>query len=1218
MSNPTPLQALSFPLWGSRLIEASAGTGKTWTIAALYVRLVLGHGAGNAFARPLLPSEILVMTFTRAATRELSDRIRARLLEAARCFRGEQQPAAHDDFLREVLADYVDDTARSRAALRLATAAEMMDEAAVHTIDAWCQRMLREHAFDSGNLFNEELVQNEDELRLEATRDYWREHVYQLGQAGVEAVLSVAASPQGLADKLRSVLALESRPTPPTDFFAQLETAAHALQQLENAARESWRNHLTNLEQSWLGAFEAGWLNKARYNHANTPFTQRLQVIRDWASNGKQTHKDLRKWLRLFTPDGWVFTKAGEIDGPRRLTHPVANHILDWLDAADKFAATRADLILHATQWVELRLAHLKQQAGVFGFADMLQRLDHALSGPNGAALRERIVTQYPVAMVDEFQDTSPIQYRIFDQLYHTAANDPASGLFLIGDPKQSIYGFRGADIYSYLAARTATAGRHYVLTTNYRSTKALVRAANRLFLHAEQNPQLAGAFRYRQNGVNPVPFEAVGAQGRSDQFVTGAGAASALTLWHGQQLLNGTAYQRHFAELTAEHIVGLLNDPQAGFASANGLQRLQPADIAILVRTGKEAAVVRRALQVRGVPSVYLSDKDSVFESGEAADLLRWLAAVANPLDGRSARAAYATPTAGLSLAELSQLAVDDIAWETRVEELKALKLTWQRQGVLAMLRQTLHQLDLPARLLGEIGGERRLTNLLHLAELLQTASQLVEGEQALIRWLAEQIAGLGEGGDERIVRLESDAELVKVVTVHKSKGLEYPLVFLPFACTFRQVDKRNRTLVEYVDDLGQRQVDFSLGDEAMQRAEEARLQEDLRLFYVAVTRARHALWLGTSALVVGNGKKSQLDKSALGYLIAGGQMLAETDLAAKLAELKAECADLALQTVPDTDTALPRTILQQRAEITELPQAPHYHGQFDTSWNIASFSSLIRDLQSWQHVAIPAAETAQAETLSEAPDEAPATQVDDAPWHRFPRGALPGTLLHDQLEWLASEGFDLVLSDNFAQRLGRRCERLGWANRKEDVIAWLKETTLTPLLPINVPLLELDQIMPEMEFWFPSEQLASSTVDALCREHLLDHAPRPKLAERELHGMVKGYADLVFEQDGRYWVLDYKSNALGAGDADYHATALQQAMATHRYDVQAAIYMLALHRLLRQRLGVNYNPAQHLGGAIYLFLRGIKGPERGCYVVPPNIALLDALDAALGEVHA
>jgi exodeoxyribonuclease V beta subunit len=237
---------------------------------------------------------------------------------------------------------------------------------------------------------------------------------------------------------------------------------------------------------------------------------------------------------------------------------------------------------------------------------------------------------------------------------------------------------------------------------------------------------------------------------------------------------------------------------------------------------------------------------------------------------------------------------------------------------------------------------------------------------------------------------------------------------------------------------------------------------------------------------------------------------------------------------------------------------------------------------------------------------------------WHKFPKGAEAGNFLHDQLEWLSAEGFALPGNEQRIQQLQRRCARAGRDTHAEAVVAWLSAVVQTRLPGPDAALQELDHVLPEMEFWLPADHIEARAMDAHCRGHVLPGVDRPALAERQLHGMLMGFADLVFEHQGRYWVLDYKSNYLGEDDTAYTADALAHAMAHHRYDVQAAIYMLALHRLLQQRLGADYAPAQHLGGAIYLFLRGIKGPESGVCLVPASLPLMDALAAMLSDSEA
>jgi exodeoxyribonuclease V beta subunit len=319
--------------------------------------------------------------------------------------------------------------------------------------------------------------------------------------------------------------------------------------------------------------------------------------------------------------------------------------------------------------------------------------------------------------------------------------------------------------------------------------------------------------------------------------------------------------------------------------------------------------------------------------------------------------------------------------------------------------------------------------------------------------------------------------------------------------------------------------------------------------------------------------------------------------------------------------------TPLLPRGQPVPLQDLVPYTARFDRRWAIGSFSGLVRDLASPGapvHSTFGNAAAHDDDPVDEpaALARAPARQsallaAAGQPWHGFPRGALAGNFVHDQLEWLAHEGFALQDKPELQQHLQRRCERQGWLARAPDLQAWLAEAVATPLAPVGSTLRGVHQVMPEMEFWLPSTGLVAADVDTLCQQHILPGVARPALPQRELHGMLMGFADLVFEHAGRYWVLDYKSNHLGPHDASYTAAALHAAMGTHRYDVQAAIYLLALHRLLRARLGAAYQPEKQLGGALYFFLRGIHGPARGCVWVPAAPALLDGLDTLLGAAE-
>ena len=1233
-AQPTPpdvsqvLEATSFDLWGSRLIEASAGTGKTWTIAALYLRLVLGHGAEHGFERSLRPSEILVMTFTRAATRELSDRIRERLLNAAQCFRGEKQIDVSDAFLASLMAAYPPGQQRNRAAWALAMAAQSMDDASVHTIDAWCQRMLKEHAFDSGCLFDEELVADEDGMRLEATQDYWRQSCYPLASELLSQVLEIWPNVQALVKDMKDLMR-ENIPTQAGNGTLEEVLTRIATQHADELSqlKKGWADRATAM-QAWLdeqtASKNSGWDGRRL---SPKYYSAWLATLRDWATGAIDDAKpDLKTGWERFTPKGLM--SARKEDAPN-IKLPKVFAEFEMLETAiDQLPNASVAVRLHAAANVSQRLLHLKRQAGSFGFADMLTRLDSALRSANGTRLRERILAQYPVVLIDEFQDTSPLQYRIFDQIYQTQANERHSALLLIGDPKQSIYGFRGADIYSYMQARRATKGRHYVLETNFRSTDALVKVVNHWFGQAD-GPRREGAFMYRREDDNPLPFVQVRANGRKEQLLTSEGPVPAMTLVHDLQIRNSEGSRKVFAARCAEQIVTWLNDPQAGFAepgktdeSAPTFKALRPADIAVLVRTGKEATAVRRELALRSVASVYLSDKDSVFESDVAQDLVHWLRAVATPQDVRLARAGLATRMVGLSFDELGWLASNDDAFDLRSEQLRQLRGVWQSQGVLAMLRQTLHQLGLASRWLVCTDGERKLTNFLHLAELLQTASTTLDGEQALIRWLQTEMTEGGAQGDEQVVRLESDADLVKVVTIHKSKGLEYSLVCLPYATSFRVKDRRFTSFVNLADGNGNRELHLHFDNDELALADRDRLREDLRLLYVALTRARHSLWVGFSALKTGRSDECISHKSGVGYLLGGTDAIAAANWLAPLEQLACTCPEMVLTAAQD---GTPCTALTRPLDESALQSSPGYKASFERNWKIGSFSQLAKDLSptltgselSPLQVPRPADDepdvAGSANGASEVRGVRPQTRL--GAWHKFARGAEAGNFLHDQLEWLASEGFALLENESLAERLRRRCERAGRGAHAETVVSWLTEVVQTRLTGPDAALADLAHVLPEMEFWLPADRIETREIDAQCAKYILPGIGRPALAERQLHGMLMGFADLVFEHQGKFWVLDYKSNRLGDEDADYDSNALSHAMAEHRYDVQAAIYTLALHRLLRMRMGSSYQPDKHLGGAVYLFLRGIKGPQNGVCHIAACEPLLNALDAMLVE---
>jgi exodeoxyribonuclease V beta subunit len=1225
------LDVLSFPLEGSHLIEASAGTGKTFTIALLYVRLVLGHGRSEPHDQGLTPPEILVMTFTEAATQELRDRIRKRLTEAAEYFRQSADDVSAlpngEDLLHDLRAEYPPEQ-WALCARKLQLAAEWMDEAAVSTIHAWCYRMLREHAFDSDSLFTQQLETDQSDLYAEVVRDYWRTFLAPLDETLAREVAQWWADPDTLEKALKHLTAYPEQfqaCAAPSEQLHDCRSRKNQMLQELKAPWMQWVEELQHLldQAKDQKAFDGVKLKKNNYD-------KWLNAIRTWCTTAESENFNLSSSaLSRLSVAGlaeiWKSASAPE--------HPALDALAPLSAQLQALPSARFDILRHAAWWVGVRFRQEQSQRAQMGFNDLLDRLRDALKGPNAERLASLIRQQFPAALIDEFQDTDPVQYDIFDRVYSVEKPHEHTTLVLIGDPKQAIYAFRGADIFTYLQARLATTGRHHTLKVNHRSTEAMIDASNAWFRLAEAAESGSGAFLFREPGrANPLPFIPAEAKGRQNVWTIGAQPAPAMTVWwleagEDGKAVTKDAYFSDMAVACASEITRLLRlgqTRQAGFQGPEGFRTVQPADIAILVNSRREANHIRQALRQHGVRSVYLSDRDSVYQTETARDLLLWLSACSEPTDLRRLRTAMATASLGEHWSELDRFNHDELFVEGCVQQFRDYQECWSRRGVLAMIRRLIEDFSLPARLLGahedplSLCGERILTDILHLAELLQQASQQLEGEQALIRFLAEQIheSSSPDNQDAPQIRLESDADLVKVITVHKSKGLEYPLVFIPYAANFRQTKPTDLPLKWHAPD-GQLILALESTPDGVERADRERLGEDIRKLYVALTRARYATWIGAAPL-------PDLHKSALGYLLTQGEPIAPTELTASLTRLTDRCDSIELLPAPEAsdEVFVPETAPQTG------PARP-YNGAPQEPWFIASYSGIKTFRGTWT----PAAETAAEETFQEALGEGESEGKDAAVAfegankpntfpHDFPKGADAGTFLHGLFEWAARRGFAATVQDpdGLHEEIERRCKLRHWDKFTDLLTSWVMDWLTTPLNlpeqngmhPTQVTLAGLSKAVPEMEFWLAANTVDTAALDGLVIDHTLAAESRPTLAPQQVNGLLKGFMDLVFEHEGRYYVLDYKSNVLGPNDAAYNPQAMRTKILEERYELQYVIYLLALHRHLRSRLS-DYRYEDHIGGAVYVFLRGLKAPSQGMHVECPPAELIEVLDRML-----
>ncbi|MFP7723277.1 exodeoxyribonuclease V subunit beta [Lysobacter sp. A3-1-A15] len=1209
---------LSLPLDGVRAIEASAGTGKTFTLATLVVRLVVERG--------LRIGQVLAVTFTEAATQELRSRIRARLVLAG----GLVEQTLEDDAAPDVALTHQVVTAHLAAGTetadalrrRLHAAAHDIDLAAIFTIHGFCARVLREHALEAGQGFDTpELMGSDTTLRHAVAADLWRTHGV-ADDAADDLLAMWKAGPRTLAGDLSPLLRERVlRPTLdelPSDPALRLRAASAAL-------ADAFRAHGDTFRSSLVEAVEGKVLNGASYKlEWITPLFDALKHWCDGCDAGDPGAPFEHPKLAQLHRDT-LLQRTNKTGAGRTPDSPVCDALPAYLDALGEVAewpdVRRVELLHRLRDDARLRFARFKQQQRVQTYDDLIDRVADALEGEHAAALVARLREQYAVALVDEFQDTDPRQWRIFERVFGQASGAPA--LFVIGDPKQAIYGFRGGDVETYLQARQA-AEQAPALSSNFRSRPSVLRAISALYAQAleayQQGRAAAPPF------VDPrIQFAAIrpGGLRRDDDHLRQGRPAPALTLWQapppppdakGKVKPYPAGRSRELAtDACVAAIHRVLHEGRNGEATIEG-RPVRPGDIAVLVRSHGEATRIRQALAVAGIPAV-AAGKQTLFATAEARELHVLLLALLHGGDSGRLRTALATVLVGQDAAQLA--ALGDVAHEGEgdSEALHAWQLValgWrdrlQRGGPLALVNDLCA--DNAGRQLGLLDGERRLTNYLQLAELLQEEQSRALGLHGLVDWLARSIAAAASddgGADEsRLLRLESDAHRVQVVTLHKSKGLEYPLVFLPYAGIGGKPRDAGRHVTVAGD--GGRALHWKLlpsatgWDEVKQRWSDAQQAEDARLLYVGLTRARHALWLAGGAFY-------QHGKAAVAAMIADTDALAATGEGA---------IHIDHDTPPGTLPWLPP------ASADPVPPARVASNTPASDWWVYSFTQLANAEGQGEVSSAMTQPVAGGRDEAANPAEAADVEGIDAPGDDFdPRfaGARFGVVLHDVLErvdfaawkqWRPGGAASAGDIDTIIERLRAAGYPAGDLDDGVQALAPLVGQTLTVALPEGVRLADLpeDSRRAEIEFQFA---LAPTRVDALIEllhGHGLLAARTGFGTRRRLEGLMTGLIDLTYTHDGCWYVLDYKSNRLpGYGPAH-----LVAAMAHSEYELQALIYTLALHRWLRFRLGEGYDYARDFGGVRYLFCRGLDATSddgRGVHAWRFDPDLVHALDA-------
>ncbi len=1161
------LDPLTLPLRGNILIEASAGTGKTYTLSLLYVRLILGHQS-----TPLLPPQILVMTYTNAATEELRERLRLRLLEAVRGFR--EPETVREDWLRRLRQDYSEQDFAA-CARKLELAAQLMDQAAISTIHSWCQRMLREHTFATRGPLQQEIETNEEQRRNQVIKDYWRTCYAPLPQTVIEKLPPALQSPDQLAGQLAFLLKKHNllADCPEANPLVVLAKWLEKSRAERKKLKADWTNWLQEARFAFADWYEQNAYDKQKLkkNHLENIWKK----LEDWLTTPEQQRPHIN-----FASSTWQRLHPAGLRKIWKLAEPCPD--LPFLAAAQNLESELASLeldmpplLVHAAKWVNARLQQEKQQHDSISYDDLLLYLRQALAGEKGGQLAAAIRQQFPVALIDEFQDTDPVQYAIFDAVYDLSTTEGKGCVILIGDPKQAIYAFRGADIFTYLRARKALQKNLYSLTTNYRSSPAMVQAVNDFFTHAEKHAP-AGAFGFD----DWLPFQPVASRNDMEEIFTVDGIPHPpVTIWWTDDEKMGQGdYRKNMARQCACEMTRLLHAGREGRAVFVARETKRPVtsqDMAVLVNSSNEAAIIGSALHELGVQSVYLSEKDSVLTSPVARELLTILRAVEHPLE-RRCRQALATPLLGVSLEEQAGSLTDQSLWETWQTRFLDYRRRWQEQGILVLVTTLIHDFHIASRLLAEKKGERHLTDLLHLGELLQTLDR--QGMASLLHVFRQGMEDNTLFGDTARQRLESESDCVRIITVHKAKGLEYPLVFFPFPIL---TPKKPAFPLTVHDEYGREQLYFTENADAGAAAQKENRGEELRKIYVAMTRSRHALWLGL-------GTTKNFSASSMGYFFSGKDE--KTSLRATL---------LSFSGITVQDESIPPQRWQENKTQNLQPARKPPVFAFE-NWQISSYSSLTTALEKPEDTTRQPLEEKLAELAGIEPDR-PGRETRLGGLEELPPGPQTGILLHKLLEAAAEwpspggtkDGFAACLQDKAGRRdyLRKQANFLGQPELAGILDAWLTNILTTPLEAGSDRLLlsdlEQQNTQTEMEFLLDINQVDLGELDRIISQNTTGGKNRPRLRTQTINGMLRGFIDLVARLRGRYFIIDWKSNWLGNGAQAYSQENLIQAIHAHRYDVQYSLYLLALHRLLRLRLP-DYDWEKHVGGAAYVFLRG------------------------------
>jgi len=1154
-----PFDPITSPIEaGLTVIEASAGTGKTFSISHLVPRLLLQKPA-------LRLSEILLVTYTNDAAGELADRTRKVFADLV-----SENPPANETMaaLRALIAD------TPRGSEKIHQAIRELDLLSISTIHSFCQSVIQAEGELCGLPVMPEVLVDSKDLVCESLHDIWKSRV-----ANDKTLAGVAAK---LGWKFKDDLSfvsnalempeirVEPDPEPFEKFFARLANPQGRFQPQDVADLKS--------------LFEAVKWNKK----GGSP------EFRSGVLSTLECPGDLVGWYEAVK---WVgsLDKSGPITKPKnddiharvaklksvKIAHAVLEDFemltLSWRKHLSETVAEKVEADLKAKRLTT--------------FNGMVHTLHSALHGAHAEVLQKRIRERFRVALVDESQDTDGAQFRIFEKIFLDSEDH---SLVLIGDPKQAIYAFRGADVNTYLAAKNRPGAKIYTLSATYRSPQPLVDCVNAIFNHS-------GSFLKKNLAFIPAS-SAMTQDTWLQECADGMSPVARLEAWvvpdsQAQDFSNADKRHSEISNAVASEIARLLamDEPTLGIMEKGAEKpgRLCPADFAVLVSSNFEAVVIHEALKKRGIPAIRKTGED-VMGSEEARELLTLLMAVTSPLQSKIRRAALATRLLGKTDAEIR--AIDETESDETVSKFQNWKLEWARRGISAVIGLIDDREGISKRLAASTDGERRLTNFRHLTDLL-SGFAAVSGSKPnhLLIWLEQEIARANSSEkppEERLLQLESDSLAVKITTMHSAKGLEYPLVFCPFLWT--SSEPKHYQVLNRGGAISM--VDTKLCAESVRdKINESIIEERLRLTYVALTRAQVKLWICAGAVPGAGGKPSALD-----WLLRPTRDAGFEGWASQAASNRGNTHMEVLSSISDklgglcvVKEKLPSggnekysskpPIISDQVETVRVPQS---------FWRVTSFSQLTREKHAKGDSSKPSADES-------APTD-PAQSTPNA-FASLRGGAALGTAVHDFLEtWdFASVPDAAYLEKHFSgYSLGKGYDDITPAS--VDMLGHLREAVL-PALDCSVEEASRTPKTSEWQFHLPAaERFSVSKIAEVFREHGdSDYADSLEmLGSDALEGFLQGFIDKIAAHGTAYGVIDWKTNNL----ASYDQESLRKAARASHYWLQTHLYLVALQRYLGDQADIR--------GAWLIYLRGVQsGTPNGILHINPKPELLRGL---------